>query len=237
MKQFLIALLLLMLVQSSLNAQEIDPCLERGGTIHEETAQCVVASGLSFEISYPLELLDYPFAMEIADEFLATSRQSFVEDFVLNGLPSSGAWMLDIDYELFQASETLLSIRFDGGVYTGGAHGNHFVQTYVFDLENESVLGLVDIFVSEEDALATIAPLAQAQLTENLGEMADADWIATGAAADAVNYQDFVLTSESIIFYFEPYMVAPFAAGLQAVEIPLSDLSAVLKPDFALVQN
>jgi hypothetical protein len=228
-----IALLLLLFVQSGTNAQEPDPCFERGGSINEETSHCVVASGLSFEVAYPLELIDYPFAMTIAEDFLNTSRQAFLDDFALNGVPSSGAWSLMINYELFQMSDEILSIRFDIGVYTGGAHGNQAIQSYNFDLANESVLSLAELFISEEEAIATIAPIAQAQLAETLGDMADTDWITTGAGADALNYQDFVLTEDSIIFYFEPYVVAAYAAGTQQVEIPLSDLSAILHPDFA----
>jgi hypothetical protein len=240
MKQvFTLAILLSALVfaQTGLNAQEANHCLERGGAVSEETGRCVVASGLHFEIAYPLELLDYPFAMSVVDDFLSLSRQSFLSDFETMGLPSSGDWSLIIHYELFQFSDEILSIRFDIGVYTGGAHGNIAIQSYSFDLVNESVLGFEDIFVSEEEAIATIAAITQAQLAENLGGLADMDWIATGAGADALNYQDFVLTEESIIFYFEPYVVAAYAAGTQQVEIPLSDLSAILNPDFLPAEN
>jgi hypothetical protein len=231
MKRISLILLLLLLMVFQSNAQEQDPCWNYGGFTDPDTGQCIVSSGLSFEIAYPLELLDYPFAMSIIEEFLTSTRTTFLSDFETMGVPSSGPWALSIQYELFQHSDTVQSIRFDIGTYTGGAHGNQTIQTYTFDLANETVLTFEDLFLPDADALSVIAPLAQAALEESQGEMADTDWIATGTAPDLLNYQDFVLTEDSIIFYFEPYMVAPFAAGVQQVEIPLSDLSAILQAD------
>jgi len=49
----------------------------------------------------------------------------------------------------------------------------------------------------------------------------------------AENYQNWVLTPDALVFTFEQYQVAPYAAGPQTVTIPLSDVQDILAPEFA----
>ncbi len=86
------------------------------------------------------------------------------------------------------------------------------------------------------DPLATIAPLVQASLAAQLGDMADAAWIEEGASPDPANYQDWLLTPEALTFIFEPYQVAAYAAGPQTVSIPLTEIAGLLAPQFQSVQ-
>ena len=127
----------------------------------------------------------------------------------------------------------MLSLIFTTYQFTGGAHGSTVIQTYTFDLANDRLIRLDDLFTNTNDALAIIAPLVEESLTTTLGDMLDADWLAQGSGTDPQNYQTFSLDANSITFYFQQYQVAPYAAGLQTVTIPLAQLSSILAPDFA----
>ena len=64
--------------------------------------------------------------------------------------------------------------------------------------------------------------------------MADADG-PQGAGPLPENYQDWLLTPDALVFIFEPYQVAAYAAGPQRVTILLADLQDILAPQFAPV--
>jgi hypothetical protein len=103
----------------------------------------------------------------------------------------------------------------------------------VFDLAQEQQVMLDDLFTSTEDALAVISPIVQADLTAQMDEdLADPQWIEDGTGTNPDNYQNFVLTEDSLIFFFPPFQVAPYAAGAFEVTIPLADISSVLAPEY-----
>ena len=51
------------------------------------------------------------------------------------------------------------------------------------------------------------------------------DMLRSGTAPEAENFSSFALTPEGIRIFFQPYQVAPWAAGPQVVDIPLDALA------------
>ncbi len=242
MRKFALSVALIMVVAAlaaagSAAAQD-DPCYQKGGTFDTEQQRCVINTGIIIDIKYPLEAVQYPFVEQTVDEFLNGIRAEYVNSFA-NMEPtawSPGPWGLNIDYEIFQFSPDVLSIKFNIGDYTGGAHGNLFFQTYTFDLAQNSVLALSDLFQPGADVLGTIAPIVQQDLAAQLGDMADTQWIQDGTSTlDA--YASFAVTPEALVFYFPPYQVAAYAVGPQTVSIPLTQLSGILSPLFGATQG
>lgn len=217
-------------------AQE-DECFQVGGQWDSERGQCVQANTIEITARYPLELTDHEAVKEAVDAYLDGARAAFLQPMVDYGLfPSPGPLVLDIDYELFSFSPSVASIQFRAYEYTGGAHGMTTFQTFTFDLDAGRLLTLADLFAPGVDPLATIAPLVQASLAAQLGDMADAAWIEEGASPDPANYQDWLLTPEALTFIFEPYQVAAYAAGPQTVSLPLTEIAGLLAPQFQSVQ-
>ena len=63
-------------------------------------------------------------------------------------------------------------------------------------------------------------------LTENCPvQKAIDDMLRSGTAPEAENFSSFALTPEGIRIFFQPYQVAPWAAGSQVVDIPLDALA------------
>lgn len=199
---------------------------------------CVFEQAISFDINivYPTEIANYDFARTAVEEYFNEKRSEFWQfanemDFTFGFL---NPWSLNIGYEVFHHSESIMSLQFSESVYTGGAHPNLLFKTFTFNLETQQVLGIEDIFQPELSPLTILYPLVQSDLEAQMQEMfgddieVGIDWIADGTGEDPYNYRNFVLTEESLIFYFEPYQVAAYAAGSFTVEIPLANIQNVL---------
>ncbi len=78
-----------------------------------------------------------------------------------------------------------------------------------------------------------IAQYAHEDLTKQLGDMADPMMLDPGTAATMPdNYKNWALTPTSIVFFFDPYQVASYAAGPQKVEIPFTSFTSGLAAPF-----
>jgi hypothetical protein len=210
-----------------------DQCFAKGGNFDTEQQKCVIKTGIEINITYPLEIAPYPFVEQTADSFLSDTRSQFISDFSTMGaeISSPAPWGLYIDYEISQFSPDVLSLKFTVSTYTGGAHGNQYFQTYTFDLTQNRVLTLSDLFQPGVDIVGTLAPIVQQDLTKQMGDFADAQWIQDGTSSlDA--YTSFAVTPDALVFCFAPYQVAAYAAGAQTVQIPLVQLSGVLALPF-----
>lgn len=143
--------------------------------------------------------------------------------------PSSG---FGISYDITLATADFVSIFFDVYSYSSGAaHPNSFSWTLNYDLKNDRELKLRDLFQPDARYLSVISRLSINTLTRHLGEMADNQWLANGAAPKAENFQNWNITRKGLLFTFDPYQVAPYAAGPQEVLIPFASLKELLRPD------
>jgi len=217
-------------------AQDEDACFNKGGTWNAEEQHCAISLTVEIDIDYPLELTtDHPVIEQAVDTFLKSEHEAFLTplfdpDFVYY---SPGPMTLMVQYETVGFSDDVLSLKFTIYTFSGGAHGMTYFETMTFDLVKDVQLALSDLFLPDTDYLAVIAPMAQAAVTEQVDEMTDADWIAQGTAPTPENYQNWVLTPDALVFTFEQYQVAAYAAGPQTVTIPLADLADILAPEFA----
>jgi hypothetical protein len=149
-------------------------------------------------------------------------------------IPAPGPYELDITYDTVTHSDDIYTLLLTIYQFTGGAHGGQEILPYTFDIKNNKLLTLDDIFTSTPDALKLIEPMAQDAIKTAIGaDMVQDDMLTSGTAPTVDNYQFFALDKDSITFYFQQYQVGPYAIGIQKVTIPLSQLSSVLKPEFA----
>jgi hypothetical protein len=108
----------------------------------------------------------------------------------------------------------------------GGAHPNHFYKTLTFD-KQQNIVSLED-FLNEEfngiESINVISKITKDYFYEKLGESVNSDMINDGASADLKNYKNFYVSSNEIVFLFEPYAVAPYAYSTQEVRIDFSEI-------------
>jgi hypothetical protein len=215
------------------SAQE-DACYAKNGVWDAEKQQCTMQSGVTVNVTYPLELAGTGIAEQTVDDFLTQTQAQFIQSYAPDfSLPAyANYWSMNITYDLFQFSQDVRSVKLNLSDYTGGAHPNLNFQTFTFDLANQKVLALTDIFQDGVNPWPTLAPIVEQDVTTQLGEAADPQWIQQGTGENPDNYQNFALTPDSLVFFFPPYQVVAYAYGPVTVNIPLAGLSSLLKPEF-----
>ena len=196
----------------------------------DETGNCIVTAGININISYPLEFAaQTDFTQSTIDNFIDSETTAMLDAFreSIFEFPSPGPWALDMGYELFVFNRDIVGIKFDAYQYSGGAHGLPYVVTFMFHLTENRLITLDDLFQEEFNPWLTIQPMVKAQLMEAMGDFADEGWIDDGTGENPDNYVSFVLDGEELVFYFQAYQVAPYAAGMHEARIPLTDINAL----------
>lgn len=127
-------------------------------------------------------------------------------------------------YSVTAPSPAGLSITFEVWTYTGGAHGNLDVMTLNYSLLTGQRLGLVDLFEDPDLALNLMSTWAYKELSRRLGGMRQEQMLRTGLTPVPENFASLTLTPQGVRINFQPYQVAPWAAGAQKVDMPLEQL-------------
>jgi hypothetical protein len=142
---------------------------------------------------------------------------------------------LDVGYDFRLATDDLISVAFTEGIYSrGAAHPNSNTTVLNYDVKNGKKLALADLFNAKTNYLNVIAAYCLKQLKErakNSDSMLSDDMMATGAAPRTENYQAWAITKKGLWITFDPYQVAPYAAGPQYVLVPYSAIKDIIKPD------
>ncbi|MDO8407753.1 MAG: RsiV family protein [bacterium] len=148
-----------------------------------------------------------------------------------NGLNQGPKLSLQILY-LIASSPHTVSYIFTTSEETGGAHPNVFFKTFTFDKQAGAELSLADLFAPGADYLGMLSKIARAKLPALIGQYADQKMITDGTTPETNNFQNFFVDNATLDILFEPYDVAPYAAGSQTLQIPLADLASILKSEY-----
>lgn len=124
--------------------------------------------------------------------------------------------------DMYYLDENYVSFYQSSYVYLGGAHGMPYHIGYTFDLHTGEMLTLSDIVGNSETELKEI-------VTKHFAEYINTDpesfWEnAVDTVRECTDMDSmFYLTEDGIVFYFEPYALACYAAGFQEVIIPYEE--------------
>jgi hypothetical protein len=216
------------LTGSVLHAQDEPVDCPLGGAYNEEAGQCDMV--ITINVAYPNWIKDSEAALTAIGEQLAAVRTEFLSAIDLMFVPYSWAGSLDVTYEEFEHGAALRSVVFTVSTYTGGAHPNHYYLSTTVDTVADRALTLEeDIFQPGADVIAALQPLVVADLMEQQGESADADWIDTGTD-ELTDYVAWAIDAGNLVLFFPPYQVAVYAFGGFQVRIPVDELAGVTNP-------
>jgi hypothetical protein len=130
------------------------------------------------------------------------------------------AYDLDRDFEVSLALPDLVSAWATDYHYTGGAHPNTNFAFYNVGLVNgrAKVLTVADLFRPGINGRKLVADAVYARLKKE----PEATWIQNGDIkhGDPLLTKPFILTPKTMTFFFEPYAVGPYAAGMFTVILP-----------------
>lgn len=126
-------------------------------------------------------------------------------------------YQLYVKYEQAQVNPQYISLVMRIGGYTGGAHGYENVVTFNYDVANQEMLMLSDLFPNDPNYLTTLSDYSRQQLRASLGDYANETFIVDGTNPTVENFKNFTFTDDAITIYFTQYQVAPYVAGEQRI--------------------
>ena len=143
---------------------------------------------------------------------------------------------LNIDYDIRYATDDVISVEFGEGQYSrGAAHPISATAVLNYDVKNGRKLSLAVLFNPHSKYLSVISAYCIKELKDRAkkdrDQMFTDDTIQTGASPRADNYKAVAITRKGLWVTFDPYQVAPYAAGPQYVMLPYSALKENIKSD------
>lgn len=136
---------------------------------------------------------------------------------------------LNIGYTKGLVDENIASVILEIYAFEGGAHGSTNFTPVNWDIKNKKEIKLADLFSETPDYLKTISDYCiqdlEKQITAGMQDngqfvQENQQWIQDGAGPKEENYSTFLINKSSIVFYFQQYQVAPYAAGDFQVAYP-----------------
>jgi hypothetical protein len=179
---------------------------------------------------YALMIRYAPVAFQIPD--MGDSLEAWVEwsaegfrEMVQGGVvldPEMPDYEFEIVFGHEPSPDGFVCVMADGYEYTGGAHGNSWSRSFVYDIGLGAFVEPLSL-VGDSAARAALCSAMADTLRARLGD--EGTWIDEGTAPDPQNYNALLPLPDSsggiggFRMVFDPYRVAPYAYGEQEVVV------------------
>lgn len=168
------------------------------------------------------------FFNEMKNEYLSL-RPEYLNEKSMNG---GGEWFnynYDIDGNAENNGKGVINYTLETNYYTGGSHGA-YVLTYInFDAETGNEIGLEDIFKENYEEVLTdrlTNALAKHIGAESLEQIHEKGYLTLN---DMYPTENFALESDSIIFFYNNYDIAPYSMGRTRLVFAYEELKDIMK--------
>jgi uncharacterized protein DUF3298 len=200
------------------------PCLDFGGRVDGNTCRVHTSTdAYTLDIAFPV---DYADAQPMID-YLKQTRDGFVN---VSQIPGSTG----LPYALAMTSEEYHSGRAPGGTQSvalkiyqnvGGAHPLTWYKAFNYNLDTHQPITFDTLFLPGSKPLPVILPIVQKDADKQLGTDVT---ISDGLGPS--HYQNFAITDDELIFFFDQGDMLPSPAGALAVHVPRSAVASMLAP-------
>ena len=178
-------------------------------------------TAVDIKYSYPvMENLDQNSVIEAINNKLKTYVEEWVSDvkqeitdYSLMTLAEENEikYEYELAFDVTADEEKLLSVVYRCVANTGGAHPNSWKDAMVLSFETGEELNLVDIFNLDEDyIMMSIEKFYELDIDENPERFYEN---AKEILPEAMKNVEYYVTEDRVIFFFNPYEIAPYAAG------------------------
>ncbi len=106
----------------------------------------------------------------------------------------------------------------------GAAHGMPIMEYVHVDTRTGAFYQLEDLFKDGSDYVKVLGEILKKQIADHGEEMGVWPDSYKGIKPD----QPFFLSSEALMLYFEPYEIAPYAAGFPTFTVPFAEISHII---------
>lgn len=140
------------------------------------------------------------------------AAEEFYENF---GSQDFTGFSIEVTYDVTYNKNNLLCVKTHSYQFTGGAHGNYTDNAIIWDLSE----GLEKTL----EELARNSDHIMEQAEKAFRDKINADPQGFLISADELKISDakYYLTNDGVTFFYDPYVIAPYAAGTIEVNIPL----------------
>ncbi len=121
--------------------------------------------------------------------------------------------------------DSLLSIVLDEWAYTGGAHPMSYKRAFTFDTRTGDALRLADLFRVDADYRARLNSLMAEQIAAR--QIPIFNFTPFAGVNDS---QEFYLTADGLVVYYQLYEYTPYVFGFLEFPIPYAQIADLLKP-------
>jgi hypothetical protein len=197
-------------------------CADLGGTVDPDQI-CHVHSATS---SYTLDFhfpIDYPDQQALTDA-LTQERDDFV-DWVARAVPRSYPYELDISGKEYRSGTPAAGTQ-SLVLNVGSDTGVHPVATYRalnYDLEKHAPITFDTLFEPGTQPLDALNPIVQREVDKHGGP---GTLSLTDLGVDA--YQNFAITDDAVIFFFNQDGLLPHQDGPLEVSVPRTELVSMM---------
>lgn len=140
-------------------------------------------------------------------------------------------WYQDSNMKIISNKNDILVIQYSSSGYLGGAHGFYGESYKNFDLKNNKVFQLTDIFKNLEKINWNDILMKKFNQLDFDGEKkGDNKDILLVDKIPANN--NFYFDEKNFTFVYNQYEIAPYAVGVVEIHVPFSELKPYLKQEF-----
>ena len=174
-------------------------------------------------------ILDYLNRMDRADQYAQTLRTEILRDeYKDSGVP----FMYNVSYTPMRFDSMLLSMLETDIEYMGWIHPNDYSHGVTYDLLTGETLKLSDV-LCDNVTVESIAAAAISKVSSQDGLWPNYDEIIQDSFVVGLEKYDCWYFSENgLCFCFDPYLLAPYAAGPITIEIPYEALLGTLRDEY-----
>jgi hypothetical protein len=186
-----------------------------------------------YEMHAQVPRLDHPDAgnfnkivRSIVDLEMSNFKKNFDDWNIPTEMANRSSFMW-IGYDVPLLTPEIISIRYQVDYYmAGAAHPNHYFKVLNYDLSKDKEILFTDLFRNPKAALIFLSKSSKVSLSKP-----DFPLFEEGLLPKPENFKNWNLTKDHLRLSFDPYDVAPYAAGAQEVLIPYTDIRDLIKQD------
>jgi hypothetical protein len=199
-------------------------CEELKGVVTGQTCQIQI-SDPTYNVNINLPSY-YPDQTALAD-YVSQTRDGFL-NVAKSPAPRDKPYELDITSTNYGSAipprgtqAVVLKIYQD----VGAAHPQTLYKAFNWDQTYRKAITYDTLWQPDTQPLKVVFPIVQSELQKQTGQQAS---IAPSAGFDPMNYQDFAVTNDGVIFFFSQGQLLPQAAGATQVLVPRSAIDPML---------
>jgi hypothetical protein len=167
---------------------------------------------------------------------LDTALSNFMSDFekFINEFKDAPqVWTSETNGKHVYYNENILSYEISNSSFTGGAHPNSFSNYMNFDLSNGNTLSLSGILSPGFEN--TLNGMIDKKYRELHNIKPDSSLQDAGLFENSITYNDnFAVTKDGLLFYYNNYEIAPYVMGPTEIVIPYTELGNLLNEKWGL---